>query len=290
MGTMTLEKEEKEQKVKMELLEAVDEQKAYIEQLEAENQKLMTSKIKDDDQMFLELKHLRTHRFARSMQMDAISNLAPSEYDGNHSRGPSVSMSNYSNSGFGYGVFNHHANESNAGLQLKAIRTQINLLYEDPEEFNEEMEDEETIEVKEEPVEVKKVSFKVTSKDNKELQEKEDKKRKKMEEMFKVNAEIEFFLLTCIAVKANLVEEYPDKPEVMTENAMELFEDAQKEHVVMSKFNLWIELKLRNKYDLPKLEGFNKFLDKYGIKDGLKKTKEKSKKLAKNAKKAGGID
>lgn len=83
--TLTAEEQEQEEKDKMELLEAVDEQKAYIEQLEAENQKLMANKVQRDDEMFMELKQLRTHRFARSMQLDGISNLAPSDSAG-HSR------------------------------------------------------------------------------------------------------------------------------------------------------------------------------------------------------------
>merc|ERR1719162_1325552 len=105
-------------------------------------------------------------------------------------------------------------------------------------------------------------------------EEKKETDNKKLEiEMFKVNAEIEFFLLTCIAVKSNLVEEFPDKPEVMTEDAMSMYKEAQSEHVSMSKFSLWIEWQLRDKYDLPKLQGFAKFVEKYGLKDKLGRTK-----------------
>lgn len=225
-------------------------------------------------------------------------------------------MSNYSTSGMG--IYNFHATQqSTADIQFKAIRTQMNLFgaqFDEDDEDGTNMinysikEDEATTtididaeqlpSVKEQNGSVlntpkddndkKKVSF--VTKDKKDPEqlkkekmerEKEERKRKKMEEMFKVNAEIEFFLLTCIAVKQNLVEEYPTKPEVMTENAQELFLMSQKEHVVMSKFNLWIELKLREKYDLPKLEGFRKFLDKHGIPEKSKKLQQKSKKLAK---------
>ena len=299
--TLTMEEEEQVQKDKMELLEAVDEQKAYIEQLEAENQKLMQSKIKSDDDMFMELKQLRTHRFARSMQLDAISNLAPSEYESHHSRGGSQSFSNYSNSGFAYF---HTTNPSDAGngLGLKAIRTQMNLFgqEEDVDEthmINYSIKEEETktdLDIDSDgnddklnaPKEKKKVSFidpKSVQKSEKEKAEKEreEKKRKMMEERQKVNAEIEFFLMTCIAVKQNLAEEYPDKPEVMTENAMKLFELAQKENMAMNKFNLWIELKLREKYDLPKLQGFKKFMEKHHIAEKFDKSKQKTKKLAK---------
>ena len=93
--------------------------------------------------------------------------------------------------------------------------------------------------------------------------------------------EMDFFLLSCIAIKANLCEEYPDRLEVMNENTMKLFALSQKQSIEMRKFNLWIEMQLRNKYNLPKIRGFKKFAKKYGIKD---KTKEKLKEMRKLAK------
>merc|ERR1719295_1171604 len=72
--TLTEQEQVEEEAVKLELLEAVDEQKAYIAQLESENQRLMASKLWDDDHMFAELKQFR-HRIARSMQMDALSDV-----------------------------------------------------------------------------------------------------------------------------------------------------------------------------------------------------------------------
>merc|ERR1719334_1717622 len=118
--------------------------------------------------------------------------------------------------------------------------------------------------------------------ENKESEKVPLSETKKMEEMFKVNAEIEFFLLTCIAVKSNLVEEFPDKPEVMTEDAMRMYKEAQREHVSMAKFSLWIEFQLRQKYDLPKLQGFKKFMEKYGLKDKLERGKNKGKSAMKS--------
>merc|ERR1712130_447398 len=223
--------------------------------------------------------------------MSYLGNTAMSE-TGNHSRGPSVSMSNYSQSGL--------FRESAADLQLKSVRTQINLFNIDfdaeyngniEEEIDEKVNFEEVkqSEDEEEPIPSKPTQKKVTF-DERES-EMEKKKKQKREEMFKINAEIEFFLLTAIAVKSNLVEEYPDKPEVVTEDAMNLFLVAQKERVVMSKFNLWIEMKLRDKYDLPKLEGFKKFLEKHHVKDKVKtvtnKTKEIGKMIGKKGKKTG---
>merc|ERR1712048_648485 len=100
--------------------------------------------------------------------------------------------------------------------------------------------------------------------------------------------ERDFFLLTCIAVKANLFEEYPDKPEVMNEDIMKLFVMAQKEGLEMRKFNLWIELQLRHKYDMPNLKGYKKFTKRYAIqehlKDGVDVVKKKVKHFQKLAK------
>merc|ERR1712228_465103 len=267
--TLTVEQEEQEKK---QLLEAVDEQKAYIQQLEAENQQLMNAKIKDDDLMFSELKQLKTHRFARSQLDGTFDGIAGIASLSEHQRGPSHSMSNYSTSGLN--IFNH----LNAPLYPQSVR-QINLSALDQEysdEFEEdEMQQQQVYEATPSPKKsAKKVNFSEKDKD-------ENKEKRKMEEMFKINAEIEFFLLTCIAVKANLVEEYQDKPEVMTEDAFKLYELVQKEHVSMNKFNIWIEMKLREKYDLPKLEGFQKFMEKYQIKDKVSAGITKTKKLAK---------
>merc|ERR1719499_744336 len=113
--------------------------------------------------------------------------------------------------------------------------------------------------------ETKKVKFDK----NKEAKEKKDRKKQKIE--VRLNAEIEFFLLTAIAVKNNLVEEYPEKTEVMTEDAMHLYQESLTEHVAMNKFHLWIEYKLREKYDLPKLNGFEKFLNRFDFKEKTEK-------------------
>ena len=258
--TMTFEQEQE----KKELLEAVDEQKAYIQQLEAENMQLMTAKIKDDDQMFSELAQIKTHRFARSQQLDGglISNIAAFS---DHNRGPSHSMSASI-------IFNH----MNAALYPQSVR-QINLSQLDQEYIDEEFAEEDE---EEEQQQQQQVEEKEKEKEKEEMEEME--KKRKMEEMFKINAEIEFFLLTCIAVKTNLVEEYQDKPEVVTEDAFKLYSLAQKEHISMNKFNIWIEMKLREKYDLPKLQGFQKFMEKHQIKDKVSAGITKTKKLAKN--------
>ena len=57
----------------------------------------------------------------------------------------------------------------------------------------------------------------------------------------------------------------------MTEDAMVLYKASMEEHVAMNKFNLWIEYKLREKYDLPKLEGFQKFLVQFHFKEKTEK-------------------
>ena len=85
------------------------------------------------------------------------------------------------------------------------------------------------------------------------------------------NIEMDFFLLTCICCKANLVEEYPSKRTVINEDTMKLWLVAQREHIEMRKFHLWIELQLRHKYDLPKLKGFKKFLSRFSLSDEAKK-------------------
>jgi len=289
---LTAEEEQKDKQEKQELLDAMDEQKAYIQQLESENQQLMQSKIHDDDQMFMELKQIRTHRFVRSMKLDdALSGLEYPESaytGGGHSRAGSGSYSNASNSGMGY---IHAFQPSGVELNFKMIR-EMNMdvddgdINEDAEvEYDTHLSVEPTKSVADEPStnekdkEKKKVSFQKQEKE-KAVTDKEKLKRKRMEQMQKMNAEIEFFLMTCIAIKANLVEEYPMKPEVLMEDPMKLFEIAQKEHVEMRKFNLWIELKLREKYELPKLEGFKKFWEKYHIKDKLEVTKQSTMKFA----------
>eukprot|EP01083_Nonionella_stella_P023988 66382_1 len=265
----TLQEEVEAEKEKLELLEAVEEHKAYIEELEAENQRLMTTKVKDDDRMFDQLNALRSHRFQPSMQFgtDAMPFFnAPSDA-GTHSRAHSQSFSAYSQSGLFFAT-----TQSNGELIAKTARTQINLFSADdfgalPDEHDDErptIEDAAPDMDTPQPTQ-KEVKFKVMKAEGKETH------KKKKEEIRRINAEIEFFLLTCIAVKANLVEEYPDKPEVITEDPMQLFQDAQTEHVVMSKFNLWIELRLREKYALPKLEGFHKVMEKYDVKGKMSK-------------------
>eukprot|EP01084_Bolivina_argentea_P080435 145700_1 len=324
--TLTLEEKEQEEKDKIELLEAVDEQKAYIEQLEIENERLNATKIKDDDEMFYQLQQLRTHRFAPSINFDASNMGSEAGLFGGggqpqHSRGASGSMSitaDY-NANFALGS---NSDFYGAG-QLKAVRTQVNLFNINlDEDFDEDLDDDETklinysikddeltqtkttdvtiqidaapmseantMEIHDTPItppakQQKKVSFQPKNDEK----EKEKLKRRKMEEISKVNAEIEFFLLTCIAVKTNLYEEYPNKAEVVTEDAMKLFQDAQKEHIVMAKFSLWIELKLRSKYDLPKIRGFQKFLDKHGVKKQVDKTKKVLKRAGTLAKETG---
>merc|ERR1712228_773473 len=130
--TLTVEQEEQEKK---QLLEAVDEQKAYIQQLEAENQQLMNAKIKDDDLMFSELKQLKTHRFARSQLDGTFDGIAGIASLSEHQRGPSHSMSNYSTSGLN--IFNH----LNAPLYPQSVR-QINLSALD-QEYSDEFEEDE---------------------------------------------------------------------------------------------------------------------------------------------------
>merc|ERR1712228_1031417 len=74
----------------------------------------------------------------------------------------------------------------------------------------------------------------------------------------------------------------------MSEDIMKLFVLAQKEGLEMRKFNLWIELQLRHKYDLGELHGFEKFTKRYNlkeqIKDGVDNIKKKVKHFQKLAK------
>merc|ERR1712083_396448 len=107
------------------------------------------------------------------------------------------------------------------------------------------------------------------------------KMKESMDEDAKLSEmEMDFFLLTCIAVKANLFEEYPES-DVMSEDIMKMFVMAQKEGLEMRKFNLWIELQLRHKYDLGKLRGYKKFTKRYNleeaVKDGVDNLKKKVK-------------
>eukprot|EP01084_Bolivina_argentea_P264321 447695_1 len=243
----------------------------------------MAVKIKDDDEMFNELRQLRAHKFQRSMQFDGMSLV------NRDASASAASLSNYSQNGFGYGIFTH---PTNAELGLKPARTQIINLF-SAEDFDD-MEEEdiiidmeppqpydddniETVQPNDQPR--KKVSFLVPNKTISD--QKEEEKQKKREEMFKINAEIEFFLITCIAVKQNLAEEYPNNLEFMTENPQTLFELAQKQHVHFNKFGIWIEYELREKYDLPKIEGFQKILEKYHVKENLKNGFEKTKYVTK---------
>lgn len=83
--------------------------------------------------------------------------------------------------------------------------------------------------------------------------------------------ELDFFLLTAICCKANLVEEYPDRRGLEQEDTMIMYEVAQREHIEMRKFHLWIELQLRHKYDLPKMTGFQRFLGRFSLTEDAKR-------------------
>ena len=114
--------------------------------------------------------------------------------------------------------------------------------------------------------------------------ERERKKRLasqiKEQELQKARAEMEFFFLTCMAVKMNLKEAYPDSTQIrrkknindgndndnengglleeveefdlVAENPWDLFKIAQEQKVPMNKFALWTETYLREKYGLGK--------------------------------------
>jgi len=261
---MTLEEQQQTIEQQQNLLEAIDEQKQYIEHLEIENQRLLSTKLKEDDIMFQDLAQYK-HRFARSVQLnlnsDAVSDLAESDYA--HSRMASESL--MSNPFFSAitskrmimmdGMEEVYEPSGHPDLTDIGHSTEIS-------EHN--LEDEMTTMTTTQSGE-KKVKFDK----NKEAKDKKDRKKQEVET--RLNAEIEFFLLTAIAVKNNLVEEYPEKTEVMTEDAMHLYRESLKEHVAMNKFHLWIEYKLREKYDLPKLKGFEKFLNRFDFKEKTEK-------------------
>ena len=83
--------------------------------------------------------------------------------------------------------------------------------------------------------------------------------------------ELDFFLLTAICCKANLCEEYPDRSQLASEDTMLLFAAAQREHIEMRKFHLWIELQLRHKHDLPTMSGFSRFCARFNLGDEAKR-------------------
>jgi len=83
--------------------------------------------------------------------------------------------------------------------------------------------------------------------------------------------ELDFFLLTAICCKTNLLEEYPDRLALSEEDALALFAVAQREQVEMRKFALWIELQLRHKHDLPKMGGFKRFCGRFKFGDEAKR-------------------
>jgi len=68
---------------------------------------------------------------------------------------------------------------------------------------------------------------------------------------------MEFFYLTCIAVKMNLEEMYPDCSEVTAESPIELYKLAQRESIPMNKFCVWMEEKIREKFNLDDLDAQN---------------------------------
>ncbi|ETO35020.1 hypothetical protein RFI_02055, partial [Reticulomyxa filosa] len=92
-------------------------------------------------------------------------------------------------------------------------------------------------------------------------QAKAKKRSQKQEELAKAAAELEFFYLTCIAVKANLCEEFPEIEEQiqLNESPVELYKIAQAQAIEMSKFSIWIETRIRQKYGLPELKRSRKF-------------------------------
>jgi len=77
-----------------------------------------------------------------------------------------------------------------------------------------------------------------------------EEKIKKLADLQKASAEMEFFYLTCIAVKMNLEEAYPDFTELTAESPIELYKVAQRESVPMNKFSIWIETRISEKYNL----------------------------------------
>eukprot|EP01084_Bolivina_argentea_P264707 448502_1 len=98
----------------------------------------------------------------------------------------------------------------------------------------------------------------------------------------KVSAEVEFFMLCAIALRSNLVEEHPARPEILNEDITSLFGKAQNENIEMSKFNLWIEHQLRTKYNLPKNKSWNKFNEKQNIQQKMKNRTSKKQPITKN--------
>ncbi|ETO25174.1 hypothetical protein RFI_11969 [Reticulomyxa filosa] len=102
---------------------------------------------------------------------------------------------------------------------------------------------------------------KQTGKGHKDKAQSQAKIAQKHEELTKAAAELEFFYLTCIAVKANLSEEFPEKEEQiqLNESPVELYKIAQAQAIEMCKFDIWIESRIREKYSLPQLQRSRKF-------------------------------
>ena len=191
---MTMEEQQQQEQAQNQLLEEIDEQKQYIEQLETENRRLLSTKLKEDDLMFNDLEEYK-HRFARSMQM-SMSDMD----DLGHSRMGSDSL--MSNPYF------------SAITSRRAMMMDEDFVDQQPPPLDEDYaisdgDDEEEMTTPQ-PETAKKVKFDKA----KEEEQRSAMRKQKQKAELRLNAEIEFFLLTAIAVKNNLVEEYPEKTEV----------------------------------------------------------------------------
>ena len=334
----------------IEMQEAMHVQKAYIEKLQDENERLIADKHNDDNAMFSELQQLKNTKFARSVRnlhsmlprqttqnifksidlenelwrKSALTDHTIDEdgyFDLNQldigvepervslyfSGASTRNNSTFSNVGTAttlsvlpsqesIDLIIEHKNKQRSGIvplyehdvcqfvdvngySITTINTDASMKTEE-ETKSEEMEtpvpnmDDKVNSAKS----YKSVNLKVPNQTLHKIKESMDQEAKL------ADMEMDFFLLTCIAVKANLFEEYPES-NVMSEDIMKMFVMAQKEGLEMRKFNLWIELQLRHKYDLGKLRGFKKFAKRYNIvEEAVDAIKEKAKHFKKLAK------
>ena len=86
----------------------------------------------------------------------------------------------------------------------------------------------------------------------------------------------------------NLIEEFPKKAEMMEENPIDLYKIAQQEAVPMNKFGIWVDARIREKYNLPKTDTQNKIkIPNLALKLKEIKFKEKAKHAGEKMKEAG---
>ena len=249
------------QKAKIKLDELQAEKEDMLDILDEVQQK----KIANDDDMFLQLRHLRmsTQRGILGGNMN------------NHMRSEStVSMSQSQ----WYGLNNDFASanddnkedtQMNSFLTVKSVRRlklvdQSSLVNDNNRPDTPTRNDSMIIKISNNELndlQTKLEEQKKLTEEQKKRWELELQKRKRLE-LAKISAETEFFLLTCLSVKKNLVEEYMKvNPQIeealMEENPIELYKIAQEQSIPMHHFGIWCESRIRAKYDLPKMKRFS---------------------------------